>query len=258
MARDSEQHYYTGSDWLTGEKMQAPNAGQARVHTAPTTGGWRVDIGDPAYPIRYWDGSDTRFSVDDAGAIFISTGDSGYRVEIGDPTTPIRYWDGTTTRFSVDNAGNISGVGMDLRPPSSVDSALTFHKGAFSPPYMASMLTASNVELWALGESAWYMWSATPTLGDFPVIALSNAGGSTAQIAFGGGGSVNDVDVRLARDAADVLTLGNTGGGDSLELVERSAPGTPSANRIRIYAKDSGGTSRLFYKDDAGAEHGPL
>lgn len=32
----------------------------------------------------------------------------------------------------------------------------------------------------------------------------------------------------------------------------------PDAGFIHIYAKDDSGTTRLFYRDDAGAEHGPL
>ena len=34
-----------------------------------------------------------------------------------------------------------------------------------------------------------------------------------------------------------------------------SAPGTPEADQLRLYAKDLTGVSALFYKDDAGVEH---
>ena len=37
-----------------------------------------------------------------------------------------------------------------------------------------------------------------------------------------------------------------------------SAPGTPPADHIAVYAKDSGGNPRLFYKDDNGNEYGPV
>lgn len=43
-----------------------------------------------------------------------------------------------------------------------------------------------------------------------------------------------------------------------IEIGEMSAPGTPAANFLRLYAKDSSGTTRLFYKDDGGTERGPL
>lgn len=39
-----------------------------------------------------------------------------------------------------------------------------------------------------------------------------------------------------------------------IELKEVSAPGTPPADNLRLYAKDKSGTSALFYKDDAGTE----
>jgi hypothetical protein len=40
-----------------------------------------------------------------------------------------------------------------------------------------------------------------------------------------------------------------------LKLKEQSpAPGTPAANYLNIYAKDKGGVSALFYKNDAGTE----
>ena len=41
-----------------------------------------------------------------------------------------------------------------------------------------------------------------------------------------------------------------------LEMEERAAPGTPASGRGRIYFKSS--DSRLYYKNDAGTEYGPL
>lgn len=38
------------------------------------------------------------------------------------------------------------------------------------------------------------------------------------------------------------------------QMKEVTAPGTPQANEIRLYAKDSSGTSTLCYKNDAGTE----
>jgi len=46
--------------------------------------------------------------------------------------------------------------------------------------------------------------------------------------------------------------------GNGILLRERAIPGSPAANTVHLYAKDSGGTSRLFYKEDANVEHGPL
>jgi fibronectin type 3 domain-containing protein len=41
----------------------------------------------------------------------IKTKETGWRVELSDSATPFRYWDGTTTRVSFDDAGNASFVG---------------------------------------------------------------------------------------------------------------------------------------------------
>lgn len=41
-------------------------------------------------------------------------------------------------------------------------------------------------------------------------------------------------------------------------MKEQTAPGTPPTNYIVMYGKDSGGVPRLFYKDEAGTEYGPL
>lgn len=43
-----------------------------------------------------------------------------------------------------------------------------------------------------------------------------------------------------------------------VQLPEIAAPGTPPANKVTLYVKDLAGVSRLYYKDDAGVEHGPL
>lgn len=46
--------------------------------------------------------------------------------------------------------------------------------------------------------------------------------------------------------------------GDGILLREQTAPTTPPANQLHLYSKDSGGVAKLFYKDDAGTEVGPL
>jgi hypothetical protein len=38
------------------------------------------------------------------------------------------------------------------------------------------------------------------------------------------------------------------------QMKEITAPGTPQANELRLYAKDKAGTSALYYKNDAGVE----
>lgn len=62
-------------------------------------------------------------------------------------------------------------------------------------------------------------------------------------------------DTGLSRGAAGFVkpTNGSTGNG-SLQVGEVSAPATPAANTVYLYAKDSGGVSSLFFKKDDGTE----
>ncbi|MDD5059309.1 MAG: hypothetical protein PHQ60_15740 [Sideroxydans sp.] len=39
-----------------------------------------------------------------------------------------------------------------------------------------------------------------------------------------------------------------------ISLIERTAPGTPPADSVILYAKDDAGTTKLYYKDSAGTE----
>jgi hypothetical protein len=39
-----------------------------------------------------------------------------------------------------------------------------------------------------------------------------------------------------------------------VEFAERSAPSTPGANKLHVYAKDDSGTTRLYFKDSGGTE----
>lgn len=99
---------------------------------SPSASGYRIEIGNASLPLRYWNGTTTRLSVDTSGNVAITgaitatsgsiTGTldvsglirapaSGYRVEIGDATYPFRYWNGSTTYFRFDTSGNVLLVG---------------------------------------------------------------------------------------------------------------------------------------------------
>lgn len=79
----------------------------------------------------------------------------------------------------------------------------------------------------------------------------------------GGTGVTNRVSspTRFGDQTAPTETLEDAGNFkhegfvDSPEIV---TPATPTANRGRLYFKDSGGISKLFYKQDDGTEIGPL
>jgi len=69
----------------------------------------------------------------------------------------------------------------------------------------------------------------------------------------GATGNLQDSGVTLddSENLAGVNNLSQTGYHD---LVEISTPSNPSANTVRLYAKDVSGASRLFYRDSAGTE----
>lgn len=106
---------------------------------APAATGWRVSIGDASFPLRYWDGSNVAFSVDDSGNVLLigeidATGGAisgdldvtgtllvtglivtpaltGMRLETGDSSFPIRFWDGSDTVFAISSAGDLTLTG---------------------------------------------------------------------------------------------------------------------------------------------------
>ncbi len=59
-----------------------------------------------------------------------------------------------------------------------------------------------------------------------------------------------------AADSSGVLTNDEHDGFG--EYAEIASPATPAANKVRLYAKDDGAVSKLFYKRDDGTEIGPL
>ncbi len=61
--------YWTGTEWISGKKMQAPESRKVQSIIAPTEGGWRAEMGDPTYPFAYHDGAQRPFAVTTDGTI---------------------------------------------------------------------------------------------------------------------------------------------------------------------------------------------
>lgn len=237
MAHGEVQDFWDGTQWQRGETMQVPEAGRTRLHSVPTTSGWRVELGDPTYPIRYWDGTEAVFTVDDSGDI-VARSITLY------PTT-------SATAGAVTVDASSAGTGsVHAFSFIGITSEEQFYIRA-----TGELRINNNVEVYGNLST-----DTEPTIRMVPGGFIEmGAGGSTAP------------DILLYRNAANVLAL-NTG--DSLawtgaatsrldssgyvQMAEIAAPATPAANQVRLYAKDSAGVSRLFYKDDAGVEHGPL
>lgn len=233
-----QQHYWTGSTWLAGDKMQTPAAGRDRLVSAPTSSGWRVDLGDATYPVR--------------------------------------YWDGTNTNFTVDSAGNIIGKSLELNQRDDTAALLKLHTTSGSHnAYVVEGLDSAGVRFMTVDETGglrvngtFSVGSTIPAFGGSYTSGASLAyGGGLGQLFLGGGflsgsGSIDlqfrsDSAVLWGHDTNPSKLKAGTGSG-YVELYEVTAPGTPASNRLALYAKDSAGVSRLFYKDDAGVEHGPL
>lgn len=101
-----QAQYWTGSAWLSGAAITSPVSGVTNLWTIPTTAGWRIEQGDPTYPIRYWNGTTTKFTVDNAGNVAISGSVTASSLVGGSIDIPSVGGTG----FHVDSAGNF-GVG---------------------------------------------------------------------------------------------------------------------------------------------------
>ena len=86
-----------------------------------------------------------------------------------------------------------------------------------------------------------------------PISAVGSLLGAGGVLA--GPGGATTVDTYLIRSAEGVWTAGGggvTGLGKGLTLTEQSAPSSPAANDITLYAADNAGTTVLRTKDSAG------
>jgi len=78
------------------------HASQVLTVGDPATDGWRVEISgvDATYPMRYWDGTTTKFSLDKNGNVVISGSLVAGEIHIPDEDT-------TANSFHVDSTGNV-------------------------------------------------------------------------------------------------------------------------------------------------------
>lgn len=108
-----------------------------------------------------------------------------------------------------------------------------------------------------IGTEAERPTSSSEQLGVFYVatdtnLIYRNSGAAWVQLAPSAGGAHD----HTTADGSGVLSGDEH---DSFsEYAEIAAPSSPAANKLRMYAKDSSGVSKLFYKDEAGTETGPL
>ncbi|MEX0755708.1 MAG: hypothetical protein WD556_11425 [Actinomycetota bacterium] len=78
---DEEQFHRGAGVWVGSARLQTPEAGVVQTLGAILEGGWRVELGDPSYPLRYWDGaSDEGLRLTDSGALEIIRDGAGEQV----------------------------------------------------------------------------------------------------------------------------------------------------------------------------------
>jgi hypothetical protein len=207
--------YWTGSAWLSGESMQSPVSGTTNLFVAPTTAGWRVELGDPSVPIRYWDGTNAKFQVDNAGQV------SAYSIDV-------------SMYSSGDPGVLIYGTGIPLQVYNTLGGTEQMR-----------IATGGGVEF---ADKSVKIYSSLPHGSQIPKMQLDGV-----KLTWGPG-SASDYDVYLARINANVLQLGQTSGVTpmSVDIVARTAPGTPSSGYGRVYFKTS--DKALHVIDDTGAD----
>jgi hypothetical protein len=266
----NQMQYWTGSAWLSGQHMQAPGSGVTNLFVAPTTAGWRVELGDPTYPIRYWNGTTAMFTVDNAGDLTVTGAITGGSIDIPDTTTTNsfhvdsngRMWigkDGThfsTAPFRVAATGIVTAKAATIQPLNSTSIALTLNDDQASSSPLVSLQSGGTEVGWISAGGSFISENS----GSFSIRANTTDTGSLAalgpiSVGFGPGGS-SAVDVLLERSAARRLFLhDDANAGIAVEMAELASVTTPGSNRLRLYAKDKSGTTALYYKDDGGTEH---
>ena len=256
---------WNGTAWKKAEEF-SQGATMAGASTS-----WRWEDSDVEWPARYWNGVDTtvtnqKFSVDAAGNVVVGgtlaagaidvpgAGVSGFHV---DATGNVGAGGTTATdansEFLASAAGVVSARSATLYPKDSTAVALILKDdkstsgNLFEARTVADAVRARIVAGGDLGRIDSHNGFAifSPLTNAEPSLRLSvNA------LLLGAGGAT-PVDIVLARNAADVLTLGSAaaGTGDALELIEQVAPSTPAANRIRLYAN----SNSLWLVDETGA-----
>lgn len=230
-----EEQMWTGTQWIGGHSISSRIKGISKPITIPMTSGWRIELGK-TFPARYWDGTTTRFSLDSAGNVVLTGSLSAATIDIPSSGALGMHVDtsgnvsvqATTTSKASDGTA-LRGLYINVGVLDMVDRSLRIWKNMTESQPRLAISAAAGILLWSDGASAFGSLQFDASISALKTEALLVSGG---------------------------LFLSND---DYIELTEKASdPSTPAANKLRLYSKDSGGISRLFYKDDGGTVRGPL
>lgn len=193
-----------------------------------------------------WEGTSTASVL--PGIAFGLDPNTGFRLASSDE---MRWVAGGSDRFYIDSVGNAYQLG-DLQVTGTVSLSSPIVIATSS----ASLLTlrrtenagaAATVEQYESGDGS-------GAKGDLQVVNDSANGVSTMRWRINSA-AVFEQTGSLFTHATDVA-IGSNLRADTdgyWDFTEISAPASPDANKTRLYAVDSGGASRLAFKDSAGA-----
>lgn len=183
-------------------------------------------------------------------------------VVIGKPAFPLRYWDGTDTRFSVSDAGVVYAEGLVVANPASTCSLVADTSAGgnllrfFSGTDLAgSLRVSSSSTILTLGQGAIYGQLSVTNASGIGV-TLAGVDGFSADIGEIGFSNLSTgVRTWMSAGVEGILKLYSGAGGSGIQLEEfGAAPAAPAANNVRLYAEDNGaGKTRLMAKFSSGA-----
>jgi hypothetical protein len=156
----TQTEMWTGTQWITGDKVIPPEAGQKRSLIAPTLEGYFAEMGDPDTPFRYSDGVSNLFAVTDDGAV------QATQFDFGEGST-LDAADSITLRETVPFA-----TPTQVQARQDYGLAIATKSVAYGTPTVAGNL------LVFMAEAAANVTVVTPPVGFTLVRALAGAGAS--------------------------------------------------------------------------------
>jgi hypothetical protein len=209
-----------------------------------------VEEGDPAYPIRYWDGTNRRFTLSDDGVVYVRgleiENDADHvalTIRSTDPSnTAVELFNDDDAQVGFINLFQFAGFPRSAMSLGSSQAKMTASFSLVTSPGGGTDYGQANMEV---GTDGSWFYEVTDTAKGSVKLSTTDGVAESAVLRFSG---------ITAFDPDDSET------GFVAEFEEREDggdPESPASGFVRLYAKTSSGVARLFTKDSAGAVHGP-